>query len=64
MSHTFSNKKIKVHYGEYLTNTNEPREALDDIINQEEIDADLIMSSYYERRKLRRTAETLRGFSI
>jgi hypothetical protein len=64
MSHTFNNKKFKVHYQEYLTNTNEPREALDDIIAQEEISVGLIKNSYYERRKLRRTAEMLRGYSI
>ncbi len=64
MSHTFSNKKFKVHYREYLANTNEPRETLNDIIADEELDVGLISNAYYERRKLRRVAERLRQAPI
>ena len=64
MSHTFSNRKFKVHYQEYLTNTNEPRETLTDLIAEEELDVGLIKDSYHERRRLRREAERLRGYAI
>lgn len=62
MSHTFSNN-YKVHYREYLRHKGEPRD--NGLYEAEETEdgAELIKSSYHERRRLRRTAKRLKQYS-
>ena len=56
------NKGFKIHYQEYLRHQDEPSR---DLYNEAaaEIDVGLIINSYYERRRLRRTAQRLRRYA-
>lgn len=64
MSHTTTrlNRNFKVHYRAYLKHPDEPKDDLYDEAAAE-LDVGLIRDSYYERRRLRRTAERLRRYS-
>jgi hypothetical protein len=55
-------RSFKVHYQEYLRHQDEPNRDLYDE-SSAEIDVGLIKNSYYERRRLRRTAERLRRYA-
>jgi len=55
-----SNRNFKVHYREYLRHRDEPGdENLYDGASAE-LDADLLRSNYFQKRRLRRTARRLR----
>jgi hypothetical protein len=65
MSHLYrvltntKNRSPKIHYQEYLEHGDSPKyENLNDIASVD-LDTDLIWSSYYEKRKFRRTARKL-----
>jgi hypothetical protein len=66
MSHTHStftnaeNKNSKIHYQEYLKHNEAPIDNSTSDGASIELNADLIRSSYYQKRKLRHTARRLR----
>jgi hypothetical protein len=60
MSHS-TNRSFKVHYRAYLKHPDEPMEDLHDEAAVE-LDIGMIRNSYYEKMRLRRTAERLRRY--
>lgn len=60
MSHSNnqSDKSFRVHYQEYLRHINEPEETYG---ASTELDANLIRSSYHQKRRLRGAARRLRN---
>jgi hypothetical protein len=66
MSHTYKNKgngSFKHHYQAYLSHKAEPIEANLHDGASAEIDAGLLRSSFFEKRRFRRTAERLRRYT-
>lgn len=67
MSHTYTkndyNNRLRNHYQAYLSHKSEPREK--DFFNGTlaEIDAELLRTNFFEKRKFRRTARRLRRFA-
>jgi len=61
MPRSFSDRDFRVHHWDYLTNVNEPQEALYDG-RSSELDAGLIKSSYFQKRGFRRIAKRLRKY--
>lgn len=53
-------RSFKVHYREYLKHKDEPRD--DSLLDgaSKEIAADMIRTSFYQKRRLRRTARRLK----
>lgn len=68
MSHPHTNndgnRSFRHHNQEYLSHKDEPRESgiYDGALA--EIDAELLRSSFFERRRFRRTARRLRRYAI
>lgn len=66
MSHTnnafanTSNRSFEVHYREYLKHKDEPKEESHYDGASAELGADLLRVSYFQKRRLRRTARRLR----
>jgi hypothetical protein len=66
MSHiikSFGSRSIKHHYKEYLSHKDEPREESLYGGALAEIDAGVLMTSIFEKRKFRRTAKRLRRYA-
>lgn len=67
MSHTtktFGNRSLKHHYREYLSHKDEPRETNLYSGALAELDAEVLKTSIFEKRKFRRTAKRLRRYAI
>ena len=61
MSQAFTHKKMLIHYDEYLTHKDEPKEeTLNDRL-EGAFGIGLIRSCFYHKLRFRRTARRLRG---
>ena len=58
-----SDRGFKVHFKQYLRHKNEPEEGSLYDGASAELDADLLRTSFYQKRKFRRTARSLRHAS-